>query len=58
MNCLLPSIVVTSLAFGVVLTVRWYRSPRRDQGFGAVQYLMEWPALMTMIFMILVFGTL
>ncbi|MBU7025160.1 MAG: hypothetical protein HXS40_13445 [Theionarchaea archaeon] len=58
MNSLLASVVLTFLAFGTVLTARWYHSPRRDQGFGAIQYLIEWSSLMTLVFLLLAFGTL
>jgi membrane associated rhomboid family serine protease len=51
------SVGITILVFAAVVGVRWYRSPRKSKGLGAIQYMVELPPLVTLVFLIFTFGT-
>ncbi|MBU7026044.1 MAG: hypothetical protein HXS48_03805 [Theionarchaea archaeon] len=50
------SVGLTVLAFAAVVGMRWYRSGVK--GFGAVQYVVELRPFVTLVFLLLTFGTL
>jgi len=50
------SVGLTVLAFASVVGIRWYHYSR-SKGFGAVQYIVEWPGLITLLFLTFTFGT-
>lgn len=51
------SVGLTVLVFAAVIGLRWYRYSR-DKGFGAIQYVIEAPPLITIVFLVFTFGTL
>ncbi|MBU7026046.1 MAG: hypothetical protein HXS48_03815 [Theionarchaea archaeon] len=56
MNRFSISAVATTLACATIIAFRWYRSPKTE-GFGAIQYIVERPCVITLMFLISGFGT-